>query len=113
MSEPTLIMKLTALRDYVMVLGVSESDCDVFDEAVEAIVSARSAALEEAARVADEKATAVRFNIAKFRKGGTFSQHQAMLQERDAVALELISVDIRSLKDKQPDTRTPTEGESL
>jgi len=33
MSEPTLIMKLTALRDYVMVLGVSESDCDVFDEA--------------------------------------------------------------------------------
>lgn len=98
MSEPTLVMKLTALRDYVMVLGVSEDDCEVFDEAVEAIVSARSAALEEAARVAD------RCTDDETRKG---------LGGNAVITAIHIATAIRSLKDKQPDTRTPTEGDLL
>ena len=102
MSEPTLVMKLTALRDYVMVLGVSEDDCEVFDEAVEAIVSARSAALEEAARVADARADQCAEGYAE--RGQFFRPDP----HREA---EHIAKSIRSLKDK--DTRTPTEGDLL
>lgn len=97
MSEPTLVVKLTALRDYVMVLGVSEDDCEVFDEAVEALYNARSAALEEAARVADE-----------YEPRDTLGSLQTFGAQ---TAANDIATAIRALKDK--DTRTPTEGDLL
>lgn len=55
----------------------------------------RSAALEEAARVAERVAD------------------DNSLEGGEPWICEVVARDIRSLKDKQPDTRTPTEGESL
>ena len=54
----------------------------------------RSAALEEAARVADEIDRTYEHHVLRW-------------------GVQRCAERIRSLKDKQPDTRTPTEGESL